>query len=69
MVGELILLFAHVTLQVSKEDKWLWTLENSSAFSVRSLYRFLTLHPQVDLPVDAASLWHKNVPLKVVLFA
>jgi len=69
MVGELILLLAHVTLQVTKEDKWLWTLENSSAFSVRSLYRFLTLHPQVDLPVDAASLWHKNVPLKVVFFA
>ena len=69
MVGELILLLAHVTLQITKEDKWLWTLENSSAFTVRSLYRFLTIQPQVDLSVDAASLWHKNVPLKVLLFA
>ena len=45
MVGELILLLANVTLQVTKEDKWLWTLENSSTFTVRSLYRFLTIQP------------------------
>ena len=45
MVGELILLLAHVTLQITKEDKWLWTLENSSTFTVRSLYRFLTIQP------------------------
>jgi len=69
MVGELILLLAHVTLQVTTEDKWLWTLESSSTFKVRSLYRFLTIQPQVELSVDAASIWHKDVPLKVVLFA
>jgi len=56
IVGELILLLAHVTLQVTKEDKWLWTLENSSTFTVGSLYRFLTIQPQVDLSVDAASI-------------
>jgi len=44
-------------------------LENSNTFTVRSLYNFLTIQPQVDLPVDASSLWHKDVPLKVVLFA
>jgi len=69
MVGELILLLAHVSLQVNKEDTWLWTLENSTTFTVRSLYQFLTIQPQVDLSVDAASIWHKDVPLKVVLFA
>ena len=69
MVGELILLLVHVTLQVTKEDKWLWTLENSNAFSVRSLYNFLTLQPPADLSNDASSIWHKDVPLKVVLFA
>ena len=68
-MGELILLLTNVTLQVNKEDNWLWTLENSNTFTVRSLYNFLTIQSQVDLPVDASSLWHKDVPLKVVLFA
>ena len=69
MVGELILLLANVTLQVTREDTWLWTLETSNAFSVRSLYNFLTLQPPAEPPVDASSIWHKDVPLKVVVFA
>ena len=69
MVGELILLLANVTMQVNKEDKWLWTLENSNTFTVRSLYNFLTIQPQVGLPVDVSSIWHKDAPLKVVMFA
>jgi len=69
MVGELILLLANVTLQVNREDKWLWTLENSNAFTVRSLYNFLTIQPHVELPVDVSSIWHKDVPFKVVVFA
>jgi len=69
MVGELILLLANVTLQVNREDKWLWTLENSNAFTVRSLYNFLTLQLHFELPVDVSSIWHKDVPLKVVVFA
>jgi len=62
-------LLDNVTLQVTREDKWLWTLENSNAFSVRSLYNFLTLQPLAELPVDASSIWHKDVSLKVVVFA
>ena len=69
MVGELILLLGTVSLQVNREDRWLWTLENSHAFSVRSLYNFLTLQPPAEQPDDASSIWHKDVPLKVVLFA
>jgi len=56
-------------LQVNKEDIWLLTLETSNAFTVRSLYNFLTLQPHIDLPVAASSIWHKDVSLKVVLFA
>jgi len=29
LVGELILLLQNMTLQVNKDDKWLWTLETS----------------------------------------
>jgi len=44
-------------------------LDNSNVLSVRSLYNFLTLQPHVELPIDAFSIWHKDVPLKVVVFA
>jgi len=69
MVEELISLLVTVTLQVNKEDKWLWTLETSNIFTVRSLYNFITSQPQVGLPIVASSIWHKDVPLKVVLFS
>ena len=69
LVGEIILLLANVTLQVNREDKWLWTLENSHSFTVRNLYNFLTIQPQVASLVDFSSIWHKDVPLKVVIFA
>ena len=68
LVGEFILLLANVTLQVNNDDRWLWTLETSNSFTVRSLYNSLTIQPHIELPVDASSIWHKDVPLKVVVF-
>ena len=44
-------------------------MESSNVFSVRSAYRLLTDHSLVDSPVTVYDLWHKDVPLKVVLFA
>jgi len=38
LVGELSLLLQNVTLQVDKEDRWLWRLDLSHVFSVRSAY-------------------------------
>jgi len=68
LVGVFILLLADVTLQVNNEDKWFWTLESSHSFTVRSLYHYLTIQPQVELPVDVSSIWLKDVSLKVVVF-
>jgi len=44
-------------------------LETSQAFSIHSVYKFLIAQPHVDSLVAVASLWHKDVPFKVVLFA
>jgi len=69
LVVELMLLLQNVFLQVDKDERWLWTLKSSHAFSVRSVYKFITIKPPIDLPVAVSSLWQKDVPLKVVLFA
>jgi len=69
MVGEMLLLLHNVILQVDKDDSWLLTLETSRTYSVRSAYRIITISPPLVNPVPVADLWHKDVPLKVVLFA
>jgi hypothetical protein len=47
----------------------LWRLDTSSVYTVRSAYNFLNNNSSVDISVPASLLWHKDVPLKVVLFA
>lgn len=44
-------------------------METSKAFSVRSVYNLLTAQLPTATPVPVSSLWHKDFPLKVVLFA
>ena len=68
-VEELCLLLQKMTLQDDNEDRWLWTLEKSNVYSICSAYNFLTSQPLVDSLVDVKSLWHKDIPLKVVVFA
>ena len=69
VVGELCLLLQNVTLQVDKEDMWHWKLESSNAYTVRSAYKSMTQHQYIDTTVSTKVLWHKDIPLKVVLFA
>jgi len=45
LVREFILLLHGVTLQADNTDRWLWTLETSHVFSVRSAYNLLTFQP------------------------
>jgi len=67
--GELTLLLSTVALQVDKDDRWLWKAETSHVYSVCSAYKLLTIHPSTVSVVSASSIWNKDVPLKVVLFA
>ena len=68
-VGELCLLLQNVTLQVDKEDKWLWKLESSNDFTVQSAYKVMVHRHHSTSTVSLKVLWHNDVPLKVVLFA
>ena len=58
-----------MTLQVDKEDKWLWDLDSSNDFTVRSAYKVLVHQHHTDTTVSTKVLWHKDISLKVVLFA
>jgi len=68
LLGELRLLILNVTLQVDRCDSWKWRLDPSSVFIVRSAYNFINDNGLIDLVVPASSLWHKDVPLKMILF-
>jgi len=68
-VGELCLLLQHVTLQVDKEDRWLWNLEKSNVYSIRNAYNFQTAQFAGGPLLDVKMIWQKYVPLKVVVFA
>lgn len=57
-----------MTLQVNKEDMWLWTLKSSHDFTVRSAYKILVHQHHTDTAVPTKDLWHKDIPMKVVLF-
>jgi hypothetical protein len=69
LVGELRLLLLYVTLQVDMDDRTIWRVETSSVYMVRSAYNVITVNVPVDLLEPESSPWHKDVPLKVVLFA
>jgi hypothetical protein len=48
LVGELCLLLQNVTLQVDKEDMWLWNLESSNDFTIRSAYKVMVHQHHTD---------------------
>jgi len=55
-VGELCLLLQNVTLLVDKEDIWIWNLEKSNAYTVRSAYNCQTAQHPAVAPVDVKML-------------
>jgi len=67
-LGELCLLLQNVILQVDKEDIWIWDLEKSNAYTVRSAYTCQSTQLPVVDTVEFKLLWQKIVSLKVVVF-
>jgi hypothetical protein len=69
MLGDLRSLLLMVNLQIDRFDRRVWRLDPSSVYTVRSAYNFITVNGPVTSEVPVSSLWHKDVPLKVILFA
>lgn len=66
-------ILAEVRLVRDREDGWLWTLEASKSFSVRSCYRFLIELSQAEgartaLEGVSKELWKTGISSKVIIF-
>ncbi|MCI31917.1 70 kDa peptidyl-prolyl isomerase, partial [Trifolium medium] len=48
---------------------WLWRPDFTRGYSVRGAYQLLTSQPPDSLDTAADLIWHKQVPLKVSVFA
>ena len=46
----------------------MWKVDSSSRYTVRSAYNSITSQGTVENPEVVPSVWHKDVPLKVLLF-
>ncbi|KAK2370537.1 hypothetical protein QL285_083581 [Trifolium repens] len=69
MVGECHNLLLTVTLQAESPDRWQWRPDPLTGYSVRDAYQMLTSQDTVTIGAAEDLLWHKQVPLKVSIFA
>ncbi|GAU29681.1 hypothetical protein TSUD_53330 [Trifolium subterraneum] len=69
MLGECQVLLHDFILQAQLSDTWIWRLDPVSGYSVRGVYQLLTSHPSDPLDDVLDLIWHKQVPLKVSIFA
>jgi hypothetical protein len=69
MLQECVILLCSVFLQFNVTNSWRRQLDPCACYTVRGAYQLLTSQdtPQVDREVDL--IWHKQVPLKVSIFA
>jgi len=57
-----IVLFTDVT------DMWIWQLHVFSKYNVTSVYNYLTSRDQPLNNAHTTLIWHREVPLKVIIF-
>jgi len=69
LVEECRELLLTVTLQDSSSDRWLWLPDQIGQYSVCGVHDLLTAQAQPDLHQNSELIWHKQVPLKVSIFA
>ena len=69
MVEECRELLLTVTLQDSSSDKWLLLPDQTGGYTVCGVYDLLTSQEQPHLHKNLELIWHKQVTLKVSIFA
>ncbi|MCH81957.1 kinesin-like protein [Trifolium medium] len=69
MLGECQALLHDFFLQAQSPDLWQWRPDPARGYSVRGAYQLLIFHPSDPLDAVEDLIWHKQVPLKVSIFA
>ncbi|KAK2367069.1 hypothetical protein QL285_065630 [Trifolium repens] len=69
LLGECQALLFTVTLQVGSLDRWQWRTDPISGYSVRDAYQVLTAQDMTVIGEAEDLIWHRQVPLKVSIFA
>jgi hypothetical protein len=69
MVGEFQSLLLPFTVQAQSPDVWRWQPDSDAGYSVRGAYQLLTSQDSFTLGEAEDLVWHKQVPLKVSIFA
>ncbi|MCI64593.1 cysteine-rich receptor-like protein kinase, partial [Trifolium medium] len=50
-------------------DRWQWQPDPDRGYSIRGAYQLLISQQRIDLDAVEELIWHKQVPLKVSIFA
>jgi hypothetical protein len=69
MLGECQSLLLPFTMQAHSPDVWRWKPDPDTCYSVRGAYQMLTSQDSFTLGEAEDLVWHKQVPLKVSIFA
>lgn len=43
---------------------WLWNLESSNDFTIRSAYKVMAHHHHIVTKISTKVLWHKDIPFE-----
>jgi len=68
-VRECSVLLHNIVLQDEVNDTWRWLLDNSSGYTVKGAYTFITTTCEPLNRSLVIDVWHKQIPSKVSLFA
>ncbi|CAJ2638275.1 unnamed protein product [Trifolium pratense] len=69
MLGECQSLLLDISLQDQAIDRWQWSLDPDTGYTVGGVYQHLTSQDSVTLDDADNLIWHSQVPLKVSIFA
>jgi hypothetical protein len=69
LLGECRSVLANFVLQPNVVSQWVWRHDPNGGYSVCGAYKILTVQDIQDTAVTNDLIWHKQVPLKVLVLA
>jgi len=67
LLGDCRILLHDISLQYNSTYMWLWRIDSIDGYSVRGVYHMLTNHEPAISDATTNFIWHKQLPLKVLI--